>query len=426
MPRPGSATNSNRTKDNSLVAWWKNRKERKKLEAEEAAAKIIDNAVKNENTFCTVLQGIHFNKSKLPAEKLEHKSKPNQPCGDLELAARWLEQELRRNTLPVTMDVSPLDRNLYQIILRFKEAVEQGYTKEAFAARAALISTFTNIRFRLPQVLPQDGAEEYAREYIKVCADHVEGWLNLMTQARIADNFAADLERQEKELDKKNKKHETNLDKFMEYVENDPERNAAFLTLAKGDVPFSELSPMARKLRAESIELDIDRVVLSVAEKCVQQTRIQLTQAEGRMDMLQVGLAAIKIPVDPNAMNKYQDEIKKIMEGMAKQDQEIEESIKYFEDIRGQVKAMDDLPGEIAVREATARSIEETMGELKKRQDAKLAGPQAAISIMELYGLKSKEEMEQALAEQEILMQEILAQQEQEQEETEGELNYNS
>ncbi len=425
MPKPVASSRNNRGRENTLTSWWKNRKERKKAEAEEAAAKIIDNAAKNENTFCTVLQGIRFDKSKIPADKLNFKSNEKQPCGDLEHTARWLEQELMRNTQPVTMDVSILDRTLYQIILRFKEAVEQGYVREAFAARAALISTFNNIRFRLPQTLPQNAEEEYAREYVKVCASHAEGWLNLMTQARMADNFAEDLDRQEKELEKKTVKHEAHLDEFLKAAEGDNEQRNAIMKLMQTTIPFAELSPYEKKLRATCIEMDIDKTVIRVSEKAVEQTRIQLTQAKGRMDMLQAGLAAVKIPVDPNAMNKYQDQIRKIMEGMARQDQEIEESIKHFENIRGQIDAMDDLPGEIAMREKAAHSIEETMEELRKRQEAKLENPAGGINLLEMFGLKNQQEMEQALAEQELERQQQMLLAEQEMEQTEGQLLYN-
>ena len=425
MPKPVASSRSNKGRDNSLTSWWKNRKERKKAEAEEAAAKIIDNAAKNENTFCTVLQGIRFDKSKLPESMLEAKSNEKQPCGDLEYTARWLEQELRRNTQPVTMDVGPLDRNLYQIILRFKEAVEQGYVREAYASRAALISTFNNIRFRLPQVLPQNAEEEYAREYVKVCANHAEGWLNLMTQARMADNFAEDLARQEAELEKKTAKQEARKDEFLKSAEADEERKNALIKLMQPTTRFEDLTPYEKKLRATCIEMDIDRTVIRISEKAVEQTRIQLTQAKGRMDILQAGLAAVKIPVDPNAMNKYQDEIKKIMEGMAKQDQEIEESIKHFDNIRGQIEAMDDLPGEIAMRETAAHSIEQTMEELRKRQEAKLTNPQGGINILEMFGLKNQQEMEQALAQQEAERQQQLLMAQQEQEQTEGQLLYN-
>ena len=418
-PNPTAPTQPN----NGVFGWWKNRQAKKKEEEEEAAIAIIDKATENENTFCNLLGGIDFKNSKLAPEHLNARSKENTSSyGDLEHMAKYISQEIRRNAYSVSIDVRPLDKVLYQIIKRYKEAIENGYPNQAFAARVALNRAFTKIRFRLPQVLPEGSEKEYAREYIGACAKHAQSWLTLIVQARMADQLDENVRNQKIEHDNLVKQSAERKDAALKAARSDPAKEQAMRSILMG-TPFSELSPLAKDLFADSVELRIDDINIDLAKRQLQQNQINAKNAKGRITTLKISLSNMNLPVDPNAMNKYNDEINEMLTRMAKMDQEIEESIAAFEDLKHKVEAMDDLPGAQAAREFAAKGIQDLFEQKAAEQNAKLARSHGFANLFEMFDVKTEEEMEQALAEQEILAQdeEFLYE---EMDETEDQLNF--
>ncbi|MBR4308138.1 MAG: hypothetical protein IKT58_00940 [Oscillospiraceae bacterium] len=424
MPRPTSTGRriTNTSSGNSFTKWLAGRKERKKAAEEEAALTIINDAAKNEGTFITMLQQIRFHESKLPKEKLEYRSKENQRYGDLEYCARWLEQQIAKNSSPVCFDIRPLDRKLYQVVARYKEAIELGYPETAFAARAALVDVFTKIRFRLPQVSPEENEQEFARTYVERCCEHIDTWINLLSQELDADKTAEAIAKEEAELEKKEKLHEAKLDALEKMIEEDPSKLSDYLALSNATAE-TELTASQKRLKDDMIEQHVQTAVFAVYQKQVSQLRHIRTVITGRVEALKAAVLELVIPTDANSLNKYKDEIAKMRERMAARDQEIEESLKDFEDLQGAIQSMEDLPGAVQARQAAAASAMTMIENLKKRQEARIKEPVSGQYLMEIFGLKSKEEMEEVERQrqkaEEIIRSRI------NQTEDENQLNYN-
>lgn len=423
ISRPKNTTTPGVENNSGVFSWWKNRQAKKKEEEEKAAIAIIDKAIENENTFCNMLDSIDFRASKLPKEKLNYKSPKNKSnYGDLEFMAKFIVQEIRRNPYSVSIDVRPLDKVLYQIIRKYKEAIENGHPHQAFAARVALRESFQKIRFRLPQVLPEGHEQQYARDYIKACARHAESWLHLITQAQLADQADENVENQKRAHDKLAEESAKKKEAHLKNVRSDPEKEAAMVQILKG-TPFAELSPVAQKLFSEAVELRVDDTVIEIARRQLNQNMIQAKLAQGRVNTLRVSLSNLVLPIDPNAMDHYNDELNAMQERMAKMDQEIEESIHSFDELNERIKSLDELPGAQASREFAAKGIQDLFEQKAAEQNAKLARSHGFANLFEMFGVKTEEEMEQALAEQALLAQEDMYEEDY-LEETESELNY--
>ena len=397
MPRPtttGKQASQSASSGNFISRWFSGRKERKKAAEEEAAATIINDAAKNEGAFITMLQQIRFHESKLSKDKLEYRTDPKQRYGDLELCARWLEQEIARNTSPVCLDIRPLDQKIYQIIARYKEAIELGYTDTAFAARAALLDVLPKIRFRLPQVLPAGIENDYARSYIERCSEHAETWVNLLTQTLDADKTYEAILRVEAELEKKTQVHEERLDAFAKMLQENSDKLADYMAVQSADSD-SQLTPSQKQLRNDMIEVHVQTAVFTVYQKQAEQLKQIRTVCSGRVEALKAAIKSLVIPTDPNSLNKYKDEIQKMRETMAARDQEIEESLKDFEDLQGAMEAMDDLPGAVHARQSAANAVMKLIDDVKLRQEQRLKAPVSGQLLMDIYGIKSEEEMKQ-------------------------------
>ena len=109
MPRPNlnpkkAGVSSGSKYANPFVNWLANRQERRR-EAEDEASRLITNKIaENENIIIDKLESIDFFNSRLPKNVLESKSRPDQPCGDLEYAARGIVRMLRKNPQTIKMD----------------------------------------------------------------------------------------------------------------------------------------------------------------------------------------------------------------------------------------------------------------------------------------------------------------------------------
>ena len=128
--RPGSAGHSG----NFFTNWLAGRKERR-LQAEEEASRLITNKIaENENIIIDKLNSIDFLHSKLPKEELERKSIPYQSCGDLEFAAQRIVHLQRKIPHVIKMVIRKFDQKLLTLVLLFKQTVEQGDLRAAYAA----------------------------------------------------------------------------------------------------------------------------------------------------------------------------------------------------------------------------------------------------------------------------------------------------
>ena len=170
MPKPEFSTRPSRTsKSKGISGWIQGRKERKKALAEQTAKIITDDTAKNETAIIDTLSSIDFIHSRLPEEVLEAKSNPNRPCGDLEYASKAICRMLLKNPQTLSLDLRKLDEKLLTISMLFKQSIEQGDKRAAFAAKAALVRGINDIRARIPANSP-----ELFNQFIEVNAKYLD------------------------------------------------------------------------------------------------------------------------------------------------------------------------------------------------------------------------------------------------------------
>ena len=188
MGRPGSAV---KTSANPFANWLAARKERKN-QAEEQASRMITNRIaENESIIIDQLNSIDFLHSRLPAEVLHAKSRETQPCGDLEYASRAIVHMLLKNPQTIKMDIRKIDQKLLTLVLLYKQAIEQGDQRAAYAAKGALIRGFNDIRSRIPQNQP-----ELAKQFVEANAEYLDRWVTLVGLAQVADRTKQNVDNQ--------------------------------------------------------------------------------------------------------------------------------------------------------------------------------------------------------------------------------------
>ena len=398
MPRPGSTSKPN-TGGNRIISFFQDRKEKKKRAAEEAAKKVLQNAASYEEGFISTLDSIQFHKSQLSDADLDYKTEKDQPYGDLEYTALWLKHQLETNTRPIGINIEPVDKLLCHLLDRFKQAIELGRREEAFTACKALSSSFMDVRFKLPYVLPNCDKEEYVNSLVQACVDHVNVWIDMLDQSKMLDDYQNKLESLREIYDEKIKFVE-GVERKFEEAANNPESplGKAFAEINDPTIAIADLSEDAKKLRLKLIELGVEKVVKDLTFICINQTEELKIQANGRRDTLEIAARSVSFPDDPNAMNKYKEDLKKIDAEINRLDKELEESIAAFNALEGQVKAYSNLPGATAARQEAIRQGNKMIESIKKRQEQKISTPSGSDYLREL-GIKTEEELKQALKE---------------------------
>ena len=174
--------------------WFASRKERQRQAAEEASRAITDEIARNETVLIDRLSSINFRHSRLPEEVLTQKTDENQKVCDLEYMVRGMVQELDRQPQAVQVDVRPIDTELHKLAGMLAEAVDQGQTRAAYVAQAALVRGIQDIRGKIPQDRP-----DLSKMFVEQNAKYLSEWGVVVEHARIADALEENVRRQREE-----------------------------------------------------------------------------------------------------------------------------------------------------------------------------------------------------------------------------------
>ncbi len=404
MPRPEinrSRSGAPKSK-NPFAAWAAKRREAKQAAAEEAAQKITNDTAKNEAAFVETLASIDFLHSKLPKEALEAKVDPNRPCGDLEYCARAMQQMLIKNPQTLSVDLRPIDEKLMNLVILFKQAVEQGDEKAAFAAKAGLVQGFTKIRNRIPENQP-----ELFKLFVETNVKYLDSWITLVNLAETADRMKQNFDREKALYDEELAKEAAATDALYELLKTDAEYNAAFNKMNRYDAPEDRRlwTPKQREVHVDMVERRMNKGRLNLKKTIVTQSEQDLTSKLNQVEVLYTKVAKIPIVEDPNLINKYREQIDQLFGEMAKSDAEIDESLKIMDEIEGRIEQLNNAPGAVRAREVAMeeaeRAVEDINEMLKKR--AGVLDAQKSKGLREI-GILSEEElraMQQELAEEE-------------------------
>lgn len=391
MPRPEFSTRPGRTsKSKGISGWIQGRKERKKALAEQTAKIITDDTAKNETAIIDTLSSIDFIHSRLPEEVLEAKSNPNRPCGDLEYASKAICRMLLKNPQTLSLDLRKLDEKLLTISMLFKQSIEQGDKRAAFAAKAALVRGINDIRTRIPANSP-----ELFNQFIEANAKYLDSWITLIGLAQVADRMEQNAEEQKALLTSKEEKHKKALEQLKSIIQEDSVKAEIFADIVNHDSPEerAKWTQEQRDMHKLLIEKRMDGVHLQLDSLLLQQKETDLASKESQIETLYSKVASQEIVADPNLMNKFREEVDKMFEELAASDAELDETLRLMDDIEGRIAQMDKAPGAVRAREVVAEEGEAAIEEIKRMQDIAI-GNQAKRTDEKLksLGILSKED----------------------------------
>lgn len=391
MPRPEFSTRPGRTsKSKGISGWIQGRKERKKALAEQTAKIITDDTAKNETAIIDTLSSIDFIHSRLPEEVLEAKSNPNRPCGDLEYASKAICRMLLKNPQTLSLDLRKLDEKLLTISMLFKQSIEQGDKRAAFAAKAALVRGINDIRTRIPANSP-----ELFNQFIEANAKYLDSWITLVGLAQVADRMEQNAKEQKALLTSKEEKHKKALEQLKSIIQEDSVKAEIFADIVNHDTPEerAKWTQEQRDMHKLLIEKRMDGVHLQLDSLLLQQKETDLASKESQIETLYSKVASQEIVADPNLMNKFREEVDKMFEELAASDAELDETLRLMDDIEGRIAQMDKAPGAVRAREVVAEEGEAAIEEIKRMQDIEI-GNQAKRTDEKLksLGILSKED----------------------------------
>lgn len=412
MPRPGSnmarGGSAAKTSANPFANWLAARKERQS-QAEEQASRMITNRIaENESIIIDQLNSIDFLHSRLPAEVLNHKSKENRPCGDLEYAARGIVHILLKNPQTIKMDIRKIDQKLLTLVLLYKQAIEQGDERAAYAAKGALIRGFNDIRTRIPQNQP-----ELAKQFVESNAEYLDRWITLVNLAQVADRTKQNVDKQ-REKYAQAQAHDKELNEELRHdLKNNSEFAIAVNYILEHDAQAEreKWSPVQRDVHRRMVERRMKGVNLELDAILLYQKEMDLSKREAQVDMLYSSVASLEIVSDPNLMNKFKDSVDKLFLQMAASDAEIDESLKLMDDIEGRIKQLMVDNGNTRLMEVAAEEADKWIKEEKLRQQERSGENEVrAREIRERLGILSDEQLEQRRREVEEQEQRLMEQ----------------
>ena len=336
------------------------------------------------------MSSIDFIHSRLPEEVLEAKSNPNRPCGDLEYASKAICRMLLKNPQTLSLDLRKLDEKLLTISMLFKQSIEQGDKRAAFAAKAALVRGINDIRTRIPANSP-----ELFNQFIEANAKYLDSWITLIGLAQVADRVEQNAEEQKALLISKEEKHKKALEQLKSIIQEDSVKAEIFADIVNHDTPEerAKWTQEQRDMHKLLIEKRMDGVILQLDRLLLQQKETDLASKESQIETLYSKVASQEIVADPNLMNKFREEVDKMFEELAASDAELDETLRLMDDIEGRIAQMDKAPGAVRAQEVVAEEGKAAIEEIKRMQDIEI-GNQAKRTDEKLksLGILSKED----------------------------------
>jgi len=388
VKKAGAAAKGSR---NPFAAWLENRKERRRQAEEEASRLITNKIAENENVIIDKLSSIDFFHSKLPKKYLEAKSNPEQRYGDLEYAAQLIIYKLRKNPQTIKMDIRKFDQKLLTLVLLFKQAVEQGDVRAAFAAKAAVVRAVTDIRSRIPQDQP-----ELAQQFVEANANYLDQWITLVNLSQVADRVKQNVEAQRARLEEAMERGEEDTKALQAKIRENDEFLIAFnkLTDRTLDQNRSQWNQTEREVHRMMVERRMAKANLETNSLLLQQQELDLSTKEAQIEVLYAKVAALPIVTDPDLMNRYQESIDELFRQLAKTDAEIDETLKSMDDIEGRIQQMSKAPGSLRAQEVAAEEAERALEELTELQKVRTGEASLrAKRLREDLGILTEEQM---------------------------------
>ena len=425
--RPGGMPPASTDSNSVFKKFIKGREERRRAKQEKAAKAITNNRAQNENLIIDTLASINFVRSQLPPELLNYKSRESQPVGDLEYASRAIQKKIR-DAPNFSVDTTEIDKRIYELAEDFKTAVMLGNVKAAYASKGALLTCITKVRDRIPYV-----KEDLVKAYIENSIKYIDTWILLTDCSREADELGRNVNTNQEKYNAKLAEVEAKNEDIKNKINNDDEYLEAFAEISERKAPANpkEWSKAMLQVRSMLVDQKLDSANLGLEMRILESERLQLKDREGRIEILSAKVGKLPIPEDPDALNKYNEEVDAIFDELAQIDTEVDELLSTIENIEGRMESLDNAPGAVHLRNAMAEQAETFIKNIQDEQQKEI--DRRGVSrenLLKKLNIRSEEEqaelVKEAELERERMMLEALEQEalEAKQEEFEQESQY--
>lgn len=397
MPRPDLSARRTGTStakySNPIANWIADRKERRRQAEDEASRLITNKIAENETIIMDKLNSIDFLHSKLPKSVLEAKSRPEQRYGDLEYAAHAIVRMLAKNPQVIKMDIRKFDQKLLTLVLLFKQSVEHGDVRAAYAAKGAIVRAVVDIRSRIPQNQP-----ELAKQFVEANTQYLDQWITLLTLAQVADRTKQNVDVQRARQEAAVEKDKADTEQLRKTILDDADAAEAFHHIVNHDAPEdrSKWTEAQRKMHQTMIERRMGKVNLELNGLLLQQQEMDLSTKVAQVELLYSKVAALPIVVDPDLMNKFKESVDQLFMQLAQSDAEIDETLKTMDDIEGRIQQLNSAPGTLRAREVATEEAEAAVKEIAEMQNGQSGKNEArARKLREDLGIYNDEQLAQ-------------------------------
>ncbi len=392
MPRPVVGNQKAKAaSSNPISEWFFSRKERKEKEAAEAAARVTNKLAENEHTIQTILEGIDFIHSPLPAKTLEHKSNPNQRYGDLEQCARGLAQALRKNPLTIEADIRPIDEKLVILAHRYNGAIKDGHLNTAYAAKVALARGILDIRSHIPSDQP-----ELIEQFVQLSTQYLDEWITLVDYATTADKAERNAKALQAEFDKTQQQYDTEVQNLYDAIQSDAETRRIYNAMLNGELDDTlSMNEQERTMHRSMIQQRARKVTSELKGAMHQAAELKVLSCKNAVDILSAKLAELPIPENPNQMNRYNEALDNLFQDLAKKDVELREMLTSYDEMEGRISQVFDGEGWVKARDVAMQQAQASLVEMQEMQSRQVkqqdSNRREEINAM---GLETAEDLE--------------------------------
>ena len=308
------------------------------------------------------LAGIDFIHSRLPKEILEHRTNPEQSCGDLELAAVALAQRLRNNPVTIHADIRAIDQKIYTLAELYKYAVERGYVNTAYAAKAGLARGIQDIRCRISAIQP-----ELMEQFVDLNARYLDLWSTLVGYAQEADLREANLEEAETVYKNRQDEYKENTRQMYTSVKGNYEACEAFQYFQNAsDLENRDKWTDTRKQWYETLlNQHYQCLKLQIDETFVNDNKLQYQNSRNRVDNLSAKLCALAIPENHEQMSEFNAAIDDVDDWVKAETREFQELREIPQSVDGLLKEMSAVMGQKEALEAVVAQAHRTPEDMR-------------------------------------------------------------
>lgn len=215
-----------------------------------------------------LLRSIDFYHSRLPKEALNKRSIiENQPCGDYQYCVKgaFTSLEQSKSDKSYVPGIADFDNVYYQVILKYKDAVENGYSSAAEAGNTALKDCF-----KLRSSFPSRGSDVLDGpgflDYMDRCCEYLRSYATYLDMKITYDVKSGELKEQEAQYQMMAAKVQQDYDRIQRDMLEDPAMREDYrvVTLA---TTTQELTAGQQALLSQAIDFAVDRALCDLRRK---------------------------------------------------------------------------------------------------------------------------------------------------------------